>query len=237
MTKEDVQDCIMTHSDTLLCRNSFPIFDSNVHNNCELNILLKRNDTTACDIRVLNSTGDLWIKLEKPNTYLYNLPEPTKLKLVCPHKKSGAAFLINEGIITIKEGCSITTPSITITAFQTYEKVHFKSETAPILEFHINISDEVDRIIKTYEYQIPSIEASNIIGDGQSKKLFSISSSMNDLYKFEKYSKAKLTPKTMQEDLFWIVTIIIVIAAITTFIVLKFGYKIFQNIWTLFFRQ
>lgn len=235
LTKKEVQECFRTHSDTLLCRNSFPIFNSNVHNNCELNILLKRNDTTACDIRVLNSTGDLCIKLEKPNTYLYNLPKPTKLKLVCPHKKSDAAFLTDAGIISIKEGCLITTPSITITAFQSIEKVHFKSEVAPMLEFHINISDEVDRIIKTYEYQLPSIEASNIIGDGQSKKLFSISSSINDLYKFEKYSKAKLTPKTMNEEIIWmIITIIICIAAITTFIVLKFGYKIYLTIWAAF---
>lgn len=233
LTREEILGCFRTHPDTLLCRNSFPIFNTNSINNCELNILLKRNDTSSCNIRIINSTEDLWIKLEKPNTYLYNLPMPKNLKSVCPNEKSESVEIQNAGIISIKEGCSVLSSSLRITGFQTLQEYHFQSVITPKLQFHINISYEVDRIVINYGYQIPPIEASNIIGDGQTKKLYSISSSINDLIKFEKYSVEKLTPRAMKSDLWWILIIIIIIGAVITFVVLKYGYKICQRIWPL----
>lgn len=233
LTRENILGCFRTHPDTLLCRNSFPVFNTNSINNCELNILLRRNDTSSCDIRIINSTEDLWIKLEKPNTYLYNLPTPKNLKLICPNEKSESLEIQNAGIISIKEGCSVLSSSVRITGFQTLHKYHFKSVITPKLQFHINITYEVVRIVNNYGYQIPPIGVSNIIGDGQTKKLYSISSSINDLIKFEKYSLDKLTPRSMKLDLCWILMIIIIVTAIISFVVLKYGYKIYQRIWPL----
>lgn len=230
LTNKEIQSCFHTFTDTLLCKNTFPIFNTHLKSNCELNILLQRNDTSSCDLRIINSTADLWIKLEKPNTYLYNVPSKQRLQLICPNTKSSSAFIENAGIITLRKGCTVSSENVRITGFETIETINLRTITPPI-EFHINVANEVNRIVKEHDFEIPQIDYSNIIGNGEIQKLYDISASINDLYKYENQTKQKTTPETIKNDLTWIFIVIAILFSITTIIVLKFGYVFYQKLW------
>lgn len=233
LTNKETQSCFHTFADTLLCKNTFPIFNANLKSNCELNILLRRNDTSSCDLRIINSTADLWIKLEKPNTYLYNVPSKQRLQLICPNTKTSSAFIENAGIIKLREGCTVSSENVRITGFETIETnevINLRTIT-PSINFHINVANEVHRLVNENEFEIPQIDYSYIIGNGEIQKLHDISASINDLYKYEKQTKQKITPKTIKNDLVWIFIIILIFFIITTFIVLKYGYKFYQKLW------
>lgn len=225
-TNEDIQSCFRISQDTLLCKHTFPIFNKDTNKNCEMNILLHNVDTSLCNIRMINSTSDLWIKLEKANTYIYNLPTKKHLKLVCPNMRSENVDLKDAGIITIKEGCSINYEELRITGYQNMQSNNFIT-IIPFVKFHVDLVDELNKIMNNTEIkiEIPRIEQSNIVNTGEIKKLFDMSYNLDELHALETSLKEKISPKVMKDDLniysIWLIIFLVIIVILIVMYLFK----------------
>lgn len=84
ITNDEISNCFHVNSSNIICKQTFPILSAYHTQTCEINLLRSLNISSECDIRVANLTAELWIKLRKPNTYIYSFPSSQMLQVDCP---------------------------------------------------------------------------------------------------------------------------------------------------------
>lgn len=141
LSLDEVRSCHRIDRKNLICKQTFPIMAIKNNLACEINLLLNTNETTTCDYRPIKLTDEVWVKLQKPNTYLYTLPKVQIVSIVCPNSRT-KLLLQDSGIISMLPKCRIKTERVEIVAFQTIEtrKLHSLTQSA---KFNTSVSDEI----------------------------------------------------------------------------------------------
>lgn len=223
ITAAELNNCYKIHTSSSICKQEFPIFSTFHSKACEINILIGRNLTEQCDTRVANMTNELWIKIQKYNAYIYTLPVTQYIHITCSNV-SEPLYLHGTGIITISPGCKLKSNSMEIIGFQTFESNIFRSFT-PSIPLHINISEQIDILVKLPGFEIPPIEKSELIGSGENSRLADISIGLHELSEMEENLSKKMSPHALQKNISMIKYILAILAIVTLIIILKFAYK------------
>lgn len=142
---EDVRNCHRIDEKNLICKQTFPIMAIQNNLACEINLLRNTNNTNTCDFRAMPKlTDEIWVKLQRPNTYLYSLPMEQTVSIVCPNSRTKLQ-LKDTGIIQLASKCRIKTEHVEIVAFQTIEtrKLH---RLTPAAKFNTSATDEMAKV-------------------------------------------------------------------------------------------
>lgn len=97
-----------------ICKNHEPLYLAHSRPICELEILLQHSLSRSCDTRKLRGQFEIWHKLEKSNSWLFALPQPTDVTVSCINKDTESLTLNNTGIININPNCKVYTSTTTI---------------------------------------------------------------------------------------------------------------------------
>ncbi|XP_055308643.1 uncharacterized protein LOC129572658 [Sitodiplosis mosellana] len=141
LSLDDVRNCHRIDGKNLICKQTFPIMAINNNLACEINLLRNTNNTSTCDFRPIKLTDEVWVKLQKPNTYLYTLPVVQTVAIVCPNSRTKLQ-LQDTGIIQLSPKCRIKTERVEIVAFQTIE-MRKSHRFTPSAKFNASVLDEI----------------------------------------------------------------------------------------------
>lgn len=219
ISNEELKNCYQAESAFYICKQNFPMFSTFHNKACEVNVLIGTNSTEQCDIRISNMTNELWIKIHKPNTYIYALPKSQFVHITCA-VDTETITLYDAGIITIFPTCKIKTDGMEITGFQTYSSDISKIFT-PSVPLHLNISVEINKLLQLPEFNIPQISKSEIISNGENKKLSKLSVGIRELKEMEEHFVHKKSSNALKDNLFYISIFLIIFIVLVVIIIAK----------------
>lgn len=143
LTDDELRNCHRIDKKNIVCKQTFPVMSATNHMGCEINSIRRQNITSDCDIRRNNLTGEIWTKLQMPNTYLFTIPTPQVAVISCPNSRT-KLFIQDTGVISLAPKCRIKTERVEIVAFQTIERKIVKN-FATSVKVNVNVSTEVER--------------------------------------------------------------------------------------------
>ena len=108
----NMEKCKHVHPELLICETDKPLFTRLKNRMCEVELL---SETTVipkdCNIKIIQLESEIWEKIHFFNTWVYVVPNPTDLKVICPNGTK--EYLIeNSGAISLNSECWALTPSI-----------------------------------------------------------------------------------------------------------------------------
>lgn len=103
LTENDIEECIHTSINKLLCHSNKPIYELQITKPiCNLSI----NNKTLCRIN-RSACEERWIKLRNNNKWLYTCCEQCDVRIFCPAETVQLKTLYRNGLLHIGQGCSI----------------------------------------------------------------------------------------------------------------------------------
>ncbi|KAH9634029.1 hypothetical protein HF086_007246 [Spodoptera exigua] len=116
LSEEDLKSCTHIPSDILLCSLNMPIYDLKMKQSiCDIKII---NHAHLCK-SVKSSCEERWIKLHRPNTWLYTCCPECQVRIICANGVT-MTHLINNGIITLGQGCTLKGDTFSIYAHNNF---------------------------------------------------------------------------------------------------------------------
>lgn len=224
---QELEKCYKINSNYFICKQEFPLFSRFHSNACELNVLLESNKTEQCDTRVANMTNELWIKIEKFNSYIYTIPTTQFVHITC-FNETESLHLYGTGILTISPGCKLKSNSMEIIGFQTFRSNIFRNFTHST-PLKVNISKHIETLFQFPTFELPPIQNSELISTGENARLADISTGIRELTEMEENLSKKMSPRALQEKMGLIKIILIILGIIIALIVLKYIYKKFSK--------
>lgn len=192
LTNDDVSACHRLDGKNLLCKQTFPIVSVNANFNnsdCEINMIQNGEQSANCETtETVDFSEEIWIKmLQHPNTYLYALPQPQHVVVVCPNTRT-KIHLDGTGIISLAQRCRIKTERLEIVGYQSNESKIMRSFTqlpAP----NVIVSREIERAKHVKSLTDPNLPALNPDG---TKNITKIHNDLNDLNISDRILKANV---------------------------------------------
>lgn len=225
LTGDELKTCHQTET-SFVCKQTFAIISANNSYGCEINILRQTNVTSGCDIDSNNVSEERWMKLQKPNTYLYTLPKEQFVVVVCPSSRTNLT-LIDTGIISLSYRCRIKTERVEIVALQ-YIETEATRNFLPSHKVNISVADEIDRAKNTKSLENPQLPALN---SADAVKVTEIHGQLSDLQLQSRiniasilstFSNSDEEPGSVNPLIIIIGIILIVILIILTFVCFKY---------------
>lgn len=179
LTLDELKNCHRITNEHLVCKQSFAIMTANNHLGCEINLLRNTSMSGSCDYRTANLTEELWVQLQQPNTYLYTLPQPLTVVVICSHSRT-SVLLQGTGIISVAHRCRIKTERVEIVAFQSIESKMFR-KFADTHKFNVNASSEIVKAKGIKSIRIPNLRMPNALHNGDPEKVAQISDDLGNL--------------------------------------------------------
>lgn len=116
--RNNIENCIASKKNSFLCKQNFPIVSAANSGLCEIRLLRLESINNECNIKFLNLTSEIWLKLNQPNAYIFVYPNENYVDVICADSKH-TVLLDNSGIFKIRPSCEIRTNKIQIRGFQT----------------------------------------------------------------------------------------------------------------------
>lgn len=234
LSKQEFTSCKKLKLNLFMCKTLFPVFQAENTNHCEVNILRQTNNTLNCDVRVMNMSTNLWIKLEERNSYLFNLPLIQTGDMTCPDNDEiiHKIQLNHSGIIKISEGCSVDVDNVRLVGYQTIESDREPEKDKlipPKFNYHINISMELDRMMKNKAFKIKNIHLPSIIDYDNNNNFLKDGKSLTALQELEKNILMNKTPQDIKNGLKYIKIFYIIISIVLVLCTTKVLLKIYRN--------
>lgn len=211
----------------LTCMGLSPRMDIKVdRDDCEITLLTKDTVSENCNLRVSNITSELWLKLRKPNSWIYVFPNKQIIYIGCLNHQVIEQVLEGTGIISIHEDCNIKTDKIFIQAYKIYQK-EILMEVIPYGHLHVDINNTITQFTNLTKAKIKAITTPSVITFGQNDKLKEVSSNLNELIKLEDEIINKYSPYELREGITFMsytarITIAIVIVILARLIYKKY---------------
>lgn len=115
ISDEQLKECYNMQS-LIICRLNTPTVYAKGINTCTIDLLQKSSDLSACEIRLTKFNSDIWIKMYKPNTWLYIVPETRIVYAKCYQQETQTVRFESTGIMTLQKTCRAETNGIIISA-------------------------------------------------------------------------------------------------------------------------
>lgn len=195
ISNDELSACYHVNNNYLVCKASNPIMNADSSNICEIELLRLSNITRLCNIRIANLTQELWIKLHKPNSWVFVFPIPTQIFITCGNVVK--TQIVNQvGTIEINPMCQIKTDNVMIYGHRVRENNIAQSEI-PFRKADALLK-EITKFINATDFQIPVIDEPKVIEFGQNDKLEDLSISLEDLQAFQKKHQAVLAQQKVE---------------------------------------
>lgn len=198
LSNDELNTCHHIDNNHLICKSANPIMNAGSVDICEIEMLRKSNDTHMCDIRAVNLTKELWIKLHKPNTWIYVFPKPVHLFINCNNSIS-TSVVEGTGMISIQPFCRIKTDSVIISGHRIRESVLQLNSTHRIDT--TNLLNSLYEIINTSELAIPAITAPKVIEIDRREELNELSVSLKELERMQESYDEQISKQTAFQEL------------------------------------
>lgn len=220
---EHLNNCQKLSMNNFVCKQEFPIFPVHLSKLCEINILMETNTVEQCDLRIFKMINELWIKIHKPNTYIFALPTKQNIHIKCANNNK-KLNVKETGIITIPPGCQMKSNGMEISGFETIESQI--SQTIPSsASFVFNVSNHINVLMGIPGFEIPSIDKTELIGDADNSKLKEISIGIQEMKQMEENFAKKMSPGILRNNISNIMIVLIVIGLVILIIIIKYSYK------------
>lgn len=228
ISEQEISNCFHVNITNLVCKQTFPILAAYKTKTCEINLLRSMNISDECNVRVANLTSELWIKLRRPNTYIFTFPQKVLLQVDCPiHKEK--THLRGSGIISYSPGCTIKTDDVEIQAFQTLES-EVINQFIPTVKLDLDVPNDVIKMTQAYDMHIPTINIPHIVNFGEKDKLNEISSAFLQLKLLEQSLREQTTPSHLKRNVSNQFLVLCIIIFATLCIVAKLVYRHYLKI-------
>lgn len=169
LTNDELNACHRLDSKNRICKQTFPIvsMNSNYNNSdCELDMIRSGEQSINCDTEPVEFSEEIWVKmLQHPNTYLYTLPKPQHVVVVCPNTRTKIQ-LDGTGIISLAQRCRIKTERLEIVGYQSIESKLMRSFTQ-LPTSNVIVSVEIDRAKNVKSLSDPNLPTTNADGTKQ----------------------------------------------------------------------
>ncbi|XP_053968598.1 uncharacterized protein LOC128870028 [Anastrepha ludens] len=109
----DLDKCLKNLEDHYQCPGNWA-WKSATDNSCEV-AALKQLENEVCGFKPATNEN-VWIKLSSQNRWLYKLFSKSTIHLECDNNQQMRMEIPNQGIITIREGCTARHEGVTLTA-------------------------------------------------------------------------------------------------------------------------
>lgn len=191
---EKWKNCYSDQSGTHICKKEFSklnLMHSELRKSCELrmlsifrNLYLEDSIDDDCDVRIVNSSSEMWLKLYKPNTYIYLFPKPQNVTIICKDTSEGnfeeILTLKQTGIITIRSNCQIHSKKVTILSSK-LDKLEFSKLFMASFSTCTNISSKINKLQMFKHFHLPKINDFPTTIE----ELYQNSFNLNDLHEME----------------------------------------------------
>lgn len=130
-----------------ICAPTYPIYEVSAHQNCELLLLTDGGHQSYedCEIRVIKKQTPYWKQLDTMSGWLFSLPEPERIQILCDHEAAIVLEIKETGILKLKPGCIAKTHYVTISGSQTLEgtiqETYIPASNLSINQLVPNVSD------------------------------------------------------------------------------------------------
>lgn len=169
LTNDELDACHRLDSKNRICKQTFPIvsINSNYNNSdCELDMIRSGEQSIDCDAEPVEFSEEIWVKmLQHPNTYLYTLPKPQHVAVVCPNTRTKIQ-LDGTGILSLAQRCRIKTERLEIVGYQSIESKIMRTFTQ-LPTSNVIVSVEIDRAKHVKSLSDPNLPATNADGTKQ----------------------------------------------------------------------
>lgn len=228
MSNEELQLCHHISENSLVCQLSNPVMNANSANLCEINMIKKTNFNKVCNTRIANFTEEVWIKLRKPNTWIYVLPNGVNIYIKCKNKVVNN-LLEGTGIIAIEDGCSIKSDNVIISGYKITES-HVIQGSVPSIEL-ANFNTTIQTIFDLGNFTLPIVEEPKIIENGQSNKLRDMSVELRNVKRIQLEKLNKFSIRNSQNTVSVIaVMVYVIVFAVSGYVAYKMYCKYKQAV-------
>lgn len=220
---EHLNNCHKLSMISFVCKQEFPIFPVHLSKSCEINILMEKNVKELCDLRIFQMMNELWIKIHQPNTYIYALPTKQNIHIKCNNINKKLS-VEKTGIITTPPGCQMKSNGMEISGFETIESQI--SLTIPSsASFDFNVSNHLNILMTMPGFELPTIDKTELIGDGDNSKLKDISIGIREMKEMEENFSRKMSPGILRKNISDIMIVLMIIGFIILIILIKYSWK------------
>lgn len=225
ITNDELQNCLQTSNNQLICKRTFPILYAGHTNLCEVILLRENIISDVCNVRVTNLTQEAWIRMKQINTFLYILPYPTTVIISCREEEEGKSLKLNgTGTIQIKPGCEIKTHLLIMTGFEiitttNYRKIDSVFANNPVLISLMNDTIPIESL------DIPMVKSPGIINNNEVSELERMSQSLKDLRLQQFQLKHRTSSEYIKSDISNIFIIICILTLSIVFIKIRYAMK------------
>lgn len=112
LSRSDLSQCIKFQKYNYLCYQNL-IYHTNNIQNCEIKLFSGDVKPENCEIKIFKLQHELWFNLFETNAWLYVMPKPTSIKVVCD-KIATIKKLQDSGIFRLKPNCKAFTQQISL---------------------------------------------------------------------------------------------------------------------------
>lgn len=227
LSNEELNACHHIGESSLVCQLTNPVMNANSAKLCEISLIKKANYDKVCNVRIANFTDEVWIKLRRPNTWVYVLPNEVNIYIKCGSKVVNN-LLEGTGFISIEDNCSIKSDNLIISAYKVTES-HVIEGTIPSVELEdFNIT--MRAVFDLGNFSLPLIETPKIIENGQSNKLREMSVELRNVKKIQLERLNKWSVRNSQNTVSIIAIIVYVaILAATGYLAFR-AYKKYREL-------
>lgn len=155
LSKTDFTDCKFSQN-SFICKQTQPIYHDNNHKSCEMQLFLGNtpNQLNTCDIKINSFDGSYWSKLRAPNSWIYSLPNPETIHILCPNTPTTRVTLSNSGILKLKSRCSGHSEIVTLSTSNTMTSTETHSY---VPEFTLNLTKIYQDLNKNHTLNLSTI--------------------------------------------------------------------------------
>lgn len=87
ITTKSLENCMHLDDGLLICKETSPIFNADRDTQkCEVNLIKSGKISSKCEIKLVNMTHELWIKVREENTYIFVVPHEIQIYMGCRKK-------------------------------------------------------------------------------------------------------------------------------------------------------
>lgn len=191
LTNDELNACHRLDNKNRICKQTFPIvsMNSNYNNSdCEIDMIRNGEQSDNCDVKPVDFSEEIWVKmLQHPNTYLYALPKPQHVVVVCPNTRTKIQ-LDGTGIISLAQRCRIKTERLEIVGYQSIESKIMRSFTQ-LPASNVIVAIEIDRAKNVKSLSDPNLPNLNT---DEAKKITTIHNDLNELNIKDRVVKANV---------------------------------------------
>jgi hypothetical protein len=143
-----------------ICTNDQPIYDAGENMACEYRLLNQpsKDALRQCNLHMSTNVLPTWIHLDSIDSWLYSIPKPTTVQILCPGEQHELKLLNGIGILQLKPRCSARQGHVTLPGMTTLGTT---VEFLYLPNIHLNITSiDSDALLKfqTLSPNLPSIK-------------------------------------------------------------------------------